>query len=87
MSKIDKYRFKAESLEGLELNGVEVIKGLDTYYEKNKDTIKDKVIKSKQYNDFSKTRFNEKDSDDFTKFKMEITKQILRDLSKYCEIK
>lgn len=74
-------------LEGLELKGMEIIKDLDTFYEKNKATIKDKVIKSQKFRDFAKVRFDTEKADDFTKFKMEITKHILNDLGKYCLIK
>ena len=74
-------------LEGLELKGMEIIKDLDTYYEKNKEKIKSKVIKSKKYKEFAKMRFDKEEADDFQNFKVEITKHILRDLQKYCLIR
>ena len=82
--QISFYRFNAKDLEGLQIDGIEVIKNLDEYYEKHKESIQDKVIKSNKYKDFIEVRSDGKSKDDFTKFKMEITKQILRDLQKYC---
>lgn len=71
----------------MQLKGIEIIKDLDNYFEKNKSEIKDKVIKSKKYKTFAKTKFEREGTDDFQNFKIEITKHILKDLQKYCLIK